>query len=80
MENNTQGTAASILRWAARGAVLERDLPVVFHVHDELVLDVPKRGRERIKSQLHEVMNTTPPWAAGLPLKADVDEMTRYGK
>jgi DNA polymerase len=47
-------------------------LPVVFHVHDEVVIDIKPFGTE--SEMLNKVVNimTTPiSWAAGLPLGAD---------
>ena len=79
MENATQGTAASLLRYAVREAEFE-GLQIVFHVHDELVVEAGERTHQNIKDELHGIMNTAPAWAPGLPLKADVDVMTRYGK
>ena len=80
-ENIVQGTAASLLRDAL--AVCDAEgLPVVLHVHDEIVLDVPS-GDSNVatySSILYDVMNSVPDWAEGLPIQADVVEMDRYGK
>jgi hypothetical protein len=45
----------------------------VLHVHDEIVVEGECPDLERI-------MCTPPAWAAGLPLKAEVKTMERYGK
>ena len=84
-ENATQGAAASLLREAIRecGEDWSEDvvpLPVVFHVHDELVLEVPLADVEEARDDLSTIMNTAPDWAKGLPLKADVEVMERYGR
>jgi len=77
--NAVQGTSASLLREALRNAH-DRGLSIVLHVHDELVNE-SQRGQEDADSAiLHEVMNTAPAWAEGLPLKADVEVMERFGK
>jgi len=56
-----------------------RQLPnVVLHVHDEIVLESP--DPEKDAELLREVMCTAPAWAAGLPLNAEVEVMSRYGK
>lgn len=68
VENITQAVArdclaVSIERLEAAG------WPVVFHVHDEVIIDCPKE-----KADLREVcriMSQPIPWAAGLPLKAE---------
>jgi len=67
-ENITQACANDLLRHALR------QLPnVVLHVHDEIVVEGDCPDLERI-------MCTPPAWAAGLPLKAEVKKMERYGK
>jgi len=68
-ENITQAVANDVLRYALRQ--LDN---VVLHVHDEIVLE------EGDPDLLRRVMCTSPPWAAGLPLKAEVKQMFRYGK
>jgi DNA polymerase I-like protein with 3'-5' exonuclease and polymerase domains len=55
-------------------------LGVVFHVHDELVVEADDAMKEDNGDLLYEVMNNPPEWATGLPLKADVDIMERFGK
>lgn len=76
VENGTQGTAASLLRDKLRCADI-LGLPVVMHAHDEIVLE---SGEAADGLALHTLMNATPAWAEGLPLKADVVEMERFGK
>lgn len=78
-ENATQGTAASLLRWAVREAEYN-DLDVVFHVHDQLVVESGGERLENDKAILEEIMNDTPPWAEGLPVEADVIVAERFGK
>jgi DNA polymerase len=74
--NAVQGTAASLMRNAVREAE-NAALAVVFHVHDELVVE---SDNDDDIGLLYKVMNTVPEWADGLPLKADVDIMKRFGK
>jgi DNA polymerase len=68
-ENVTQATAHDLLRHALR----QLD-DVVLHCHDEIVLE---GGDPHV---LKRVMETPPAWAEGLPLKAAVKTMERYGK
>jgi len=75
-ENITQATAASLLRYKLAEAD-KMGLPVVLHVHDEIVLETAK---ESDAEKLRVLMNTPPPWAEGLPLYADVVSMERFGK
>jgi DNA polymerase len=71
-ENITQAVANDLLRHALR----QLD-DVVLHVHDEIVLETSDPDAP---NTLKQVMCTPPEWAAGLPLNAEVETMTRYGK
>lgn len=67
-ENVCQATANDILRHAM--ANLERSgYPVVLHVYDEIVCEVPK-GFGSV-GELESIMKTLPSWAAGWPIGAD---------
>jgi DNA polymerase len=68
VENIVQATARDILRHAIVN--LERcGYPVVLHVYDEIVCEVPE-GVGSL-AQFEKIMATMPPWAAGWPIKAD---------
>jgi DNA polymerase len=71
-ENITQAIAHDLLRHSLR----QLD-DVVLHVHDEIVLET---ADPEASNTLKQVMCTPPDWAAGLPLNAEVDVMSRYGK
>ena len=72
-ENITQAVAADILRHALR------QLPdVVLHVHDEIVCETDQP--EAVLDLMQRVMCTPPAWAEGLPLGAEAQIMSRYGK
>ena len=77
VENIVQATArdclaAAILRLEKKG------YPVVFHVHDEVILEVPKeRGSVE---EVEEIMAMGSGWTLGLPLKADTYECEYYRK
>ena len=76
-ENIVQATARDILAHAI--ARLERSgYPVVMHIHDEVVTEVPE-GRGSVK-ELCALMSQAPPWADGLPLAAEGFESTYYRK
>lgn len=77
-ENATQGIAASLLRHVLKRAA-HYELDVVLHVHDELVVE-SRDWQHLDKTTLGQIMNEPPSWAAGLPLKADVEVMERFGK
>ena len=74
-ENICQAAAADVLR-----NTLRRFDNVVLHVHDEVVLEVPKADAERVVEELRQVMCSPPAWASGLPLDAKIKVMDRYGK
>lgn len=78
-ENAVQGTAASVLRYFLREADNAK-LPIVLHVHDEPVAEAEKREAEAMMYLMGLLMNQTPDWAPGLPLKAEVKVMERFGK
>jgi len=46
--------------------------PIVFHVHDEIVLEMPF-GEGSVKEAC-VIMSIAPAWAEGLPLRADGDD------
>ena len=47
-------------------------LPVVFHIHDEVVIDTPAFGTDdEMLDKVVKIMSTPIPWAEGLPLGAD---------
>jgi len=76
-ENITQAIANDLLRHSL-ARLEEEGLDVVLHVHDEIVLETA--DPEAAAAALLRVMTTAPAWAQGLPLNAEVETMTRYGK
>jgi DNA polymerase len=75
-ENVTQACAADLLRHALR-AVADT---AIMHVHDEIVLEVPRRDAERAREALVRIMESPPAWAGGLPLAATSKIRTCFGK
>lgn len=51
---------------------------IVFHVHDEVILDVPN-GFGSL-NEVNKIMGEPIEWAPGLPLKADGFETSYYKK
>lgn len=54
--------------------------PVVFHVHDELICEVPEEKAEQALNDLLRIMAEPIPWAPGLPLKGDGYQCEYYRK
>jgi len=78
-ENVTQATANDILRYALQ-ELDRRELAVVLHVHDEIVVECAERDAESVVAAMQEVMCTAPDWAEGLPLAIEIKTMRVYGK
>ena len=73
VQHATQAAAADIMR----EAIVRADnagLPVLFSVHDEMIVEGNHFDR------LHEVMELSPTWAKGLPISAETNFSKRYGK
>jgi DNA polymerase len=74
-ENLTQAIARDLLA-AAMVRLEAMGYPVVLHVHDEIVCEVPAGVSEK----LADVMREPPAWAKGLPLEVKDRECERFGK
>ena len=76
-ENATQAIARDILAHAL--LTLEKNgYPVIFHVHDEAVIEMPN-GQGSLEEACR-LMAITPDWAKDLPLRADGYECAYYRK
>ena len=77
-ENIVQSVARDCL--AEKMKLLESmGYPIVFHVHDEMILDVPREDREAAKL-VDKIMAEPIEWAPGLPLKGGTYECDFYKK
>ena len=74
VENVTQAISRDILCYAMQTL---RTMDIVAHVHDELIIECDERVS---LSAICEQMARTPPWADGLPLRADGFECQFYQK
>jgi len=74
VENIVQAISRDILYYALRTL---RDCAIVAHVHDEIIIEADRRMS---LSVICEQMSRTPPWAKGLPLRADGYECDFYRK
>ena len=76
-ENCTQAIARDLLAHAMRNLEVA-GYPIVFHVHDEAVMEVPI-GQGSVEEACR-IMAIPPDWAQDLPLRADGEEMEFYRK
>lgn len=74
VENIVQGVARDILCFAMKNL---RDRFIVGHVHDELIIEVPKDANVQ---EIRDIMGQTPDWMPGLLLRADGYECMFYQK
>lgn len=71
VENCVQAIARDCLAQAIEH-LEEAGFPVVFHVHDEVVIDIPPYAdNDTMLSAVVNIMTQPIPWAKGLPLGAD---------
>lgn len=71
VENCVQAIARDCLAQAIEH-LEEAGFPVVFHVHDEVVIDIPPYAdNDTMLNAVVEIMTQPIPWAKGLPLGAD---------
>lgn len=77
VENIVQATARDCLA-VAIDRLEKTGFPVVFHVHDEVICEVPIGVSSA--EELSEIMSETIDWAKDLPLRADAYECEYYRK
>lgn len=76
-ENVTQAIARDLLVDAML-RLEEKKYPVVFHVHDEVVCEIPKDFGAL--DEFEKIVSEVPTWAEGLPIKAQGFRCQRYHK
>lgn len=70
VENIVQATARDCLRDAML-RVVETYPDIVAHVHDEMIVEVPREGAEKALEAICDTMGRPLPWAPGLLLRGD---------
>lgn len=79
----TENIVQAICRDLLVAGMLEcerQGLPVVMHVHDEVVVEVPGDRAEQSLRQFVAGMSRPPAWAAGFPIEVEGFASERYGK
>lgn len=67
-ENVVQAIARDCLAYTMTLVTEQLQLPIIFHVHDELIMEVPKECAEEKMEQINKAFSKIPKWAEGLPL------------
>ena len=69
VENITQATANDVLRFASVN-LEAAGYPIVLHVYDEIVSEIPKDSGAHSLAEFEAIMGRLPPWAEGWPIRA----------
>lgn len=77
-ENVTQALCRDLLA-NALVTVENAGWPIILHVHDEIVTEVPNTPEYTV-AELERMMCDLPAWASGFPLAAEGAELMRYAK
>lgn len=77
-ENVTQALCRDLLANALI-TVEEAGWPIILHIHDEIVTEVPDTD-EYSEKELERLMCILPKWAGGFPLAAEGQRLKRYAK
>ena len=87
MKANVQVFCENIVQATARDLfgemilkVEDAGFPVVLHVHDEIICEIPEDDAEEALAQITEIMSTPPTWANDLPVAAEGAILDRYTK
>ncbi len=78
VENIVQAVARDCLAETIK-RVSSAGYQIVFHVHDEIIVDVPLEDKEALKT-IMDLMAVPVSWAPGLPLRGDGYETSYYKK
>jgi hypothetical protein len=79
-ENMTQATARELMAAALLRVDEIDDCRVVWHVHDEIIAEVPEALVKQKQQEIEAAMCAIPDWAAGLPVAVESSIEERYTK
>lgn len=79
VENITQAIARDCLCDAMYRIYYDEGLPILMHIHDEVVSEAPDKEAPDALKAMYDIMAIGPSWAGGLPLKGD-GYISRYYK
>lgn len=79
VENIVQGVARDLLANAILN-LYRNGYKINFHIHDEVILEIPDEDAEKTLDDAIRLMCDLPPWAEGLPLNADGFDHVAYYK
>jgi DNA polymerase len=79
IENADQGSCADLLRYNLVEGI-KAGLPIIGHMHDEIICETATKNGKRLASQLEKHMMSAPPWAKGFPLAVETDVNNRFRK
>jgi DNA polymerase len=78
-ENIVQAIARDILVEAVL-RLEDRGYHVLFHVHDEVVVEVEQARAMEAQSAVQDELSRVPAWSVGLPIASEVTTATKYQK
>ena len=79
-ENVTQAVAREVFAAALLRVQAITDCRVVWHVHDEIICEVPKESAAALQAEIERVMCLPPDWAPDLPIAVESSIEERYTK
>lgn len=79
VENIVQAVARDLLANAILN-LCQNGYQINFHIHDEVILEIPDSATRKTLDNAIELMCSLPAWAEGLPLNADGFDNARYYK
>lgn len=79
VENIVQAVARDLLANAILN-LYQNGYQINFHIHDEVILEIPDSATRKTLDNAIELMCSLPAWAKGLPLNADGFDNARYYK